>query len=372
VPLDVPLGKLGEVLGDGTGASVSLRGGPVVLPHQTFGEVGMDAGSTVQVDGLAVQVVAGPVAGNGRARGYQAGRQVQRARWPVSRGRLALSAAVAGAWRSGLSSPAVRCSEADRSLRHRLWPSSPARQRKRGGRPSASPCQRAETSALSSAGEARLWRAPGVCEVVVRPGPFERAVRSRSPYGLTVVVYKDYVVYPPTPSPLRLIERPGAHVPETGAGVSTNVARSVENWAKTTFAATGALRPAGLGLAGKAQVLEEWRPRSGRAWSPGFGSRSRARTASPSTKRRGTSARLQPPESVLRFRERLLSAGGRTAGSPGGAGPAAVGGAARLRLAEERAGADDAATCRPYGLGAPAVEGGPLDRGLLPFRRHPN
>jgi hypothetical protein len=82
-------------------------------------------------------------------------------------------------------------------------------------------------------------------------------------YGLTVVVYKGYVVYPPTPSPLPFVEPAGSQVPETGTWVKANVAHSVEKWATATFAPTGALRPAGLVLAGRVHVLDEWRPPSG-------------------------------------------------------------------------------------------------------------
>ena len=45
----------------------------------------------------------------------------------------------------------------------------------------------------------------------------------------------------------------------------TGLGRAAEDWAGATFAPAGALRPAGLGLAGKVHVLDEWRPRSGPA-----------------------------------------------------------------------------------------------------------
>jgi hypothetical protein len=164
------------------------------------------------------------------------------------------------------------------------------------------------------------WSAPGLLSEQFVVGGHGGA------YGLSVVVYKGYLVYPPTPSPLPFVEPAGPPVPETGTWAKTDVASLVDHWAAATFAAAGALRPADLALAGKAQVLDEWRPRSGASLV--------ARVQVPLGSAGGFAA-YEARQTLAGAQEAVL--GGRQA---------VVGSAARLKLAEDQAGADDLAAQR--------------------------
>lgn len=322
VPLDVPVGDLAEVLAEGAGvetvASVSLRSGQLILPHETLGKLGVGAGSTLQVDELPSPE---PVFGYGAPRGYQTGRR------PVSRGHRAFFGAVAaavvvgmffagGAVQGGGQGPPAPAAVKLAKAAADAWMS---------GKRFSGPARGDVGSLLGRRGPAVTayvepagsWSAPGLLSEQFVVGS------SAGTYGLSVVVYKGYVVYPPTPSPLPFVEPPGAHVPETGTSATANMDQSVTNWAIATFAPAGALRPADLGLAGRVQVLDEWRPRSGADLV--------ARVEVPLASADGFTAH-EAREELLAAQEAVLT--GRRA---------VVGGAVGLRRAEDKAKADDTA-----------------------------
>ena len=265
VPLGVPVGELGEAIGDAVGAggaaSVSLRG-QVVLPHQTLAEAGAGAGSTLTVGDLPWSQASEPVP-------VCVGRGVRGGRRPVGHASLALfgtlsSVLAVGAFFAGgaalggaKGAPVALAAKLARAAAQ-AWVSGKPFSGRAGGDVGADLGHRGPPlgGALEPAG---WWSTPGLLsEQFVVGGP-------DGAYGLSVVVYKGYVVFPPTPSPLPFVEPPGAHVAETGITVRTGLGRYAEDWAKATFGPTGALRPAGLGLAGNVQILDEWQPRSGAA-----------------------------------------------------------------------------------------------------------
>ncbi len=324
VPLDVPAGVLGGPLCESAaveGMSALVRRGQVVLPHQALGGTGVvGAGPISQVDELPAHV-AEPVIAHRGPRGYPAAPR------PVRRERRALSGAVAGAVAAGI------CFAGGAVLRGGPGASVPAAARL--GRSAAQAWlsgQRFSGPTRGDVGALLDRRGPALTGHLEpagswsTPGLLSQQFVVSSPagtFGLSVVVYKGYIVYPPTPSPLPFVEPPGAQVPETGTWVKTDVARSVENWASATFAPTGALRPANLALSGAAQVLDEWRPRSGASLV--------ARVQVPLASTDGFAA-YGARQALIAARQAVLA--GRLA---------AEGSAARLRLAEEQAAADDTA-----------------------------
>lgn len=285
VPVDVPMGQLAPGLGAEVGAAVvagvTLHGQDIP-PSRTLTEAGVRAGSVIVVNSpdspptgrgrsdLAAGGAAwrAPVGLQRRARTGQVQRRSPGRRAAMGTGVAALigvSMLIGGAT-FGSSSPASRSTPpaaialADQAAQTWLsakdftgprLPSVPADLTRQGG---------PITASVEAVGFSTGHR--------ITEGLFIVNPATGGPFGLSVVIFKGRVAYPPsvTPLPFATSVPAGSEpaVPQSGKIVAPSLTGATQTWAKSTFPPAGSTSLA-LSLAGNVKILDQWKPSSGPA-----------------------------------------------------------------------------------------------------------
>lgn len=296
VASNVPAGRLAQSLGDAVGVTVvarlSVRGGDVVHPAQTLGEVGVRAGSVILVDepgapglvnhgvgGGAVSLESGsyqqywtrPQATRGRGRGHFGRTRRERTVLAAAVAVLAVVAFLLGGALTGgprsPSSPPVSNRLASRAVTAWLADKPFNGPRLTGVSANLGRSGGPVTATVEAAGSSS---ADGIVsqQFIVVPA-------TGKPYGLSVVLYKGKVAYPVTLTGIQFAESgagagagAGAPiVPQTGAIVAPSATGPAQAWAQATFGpgATSPVTALGFGLSGSTKVLNQWDPKTGAA-----------------------------------------------------------------------------------------------------------
>lgn len=286
VPADVPVGQLASLLGAAVGvkvvSSISLRDGRNLSPSVTLAEAGVRNASVILVDAPEASArPAGPPrwAGNGIRGEGRAGRQPAATtpgrtragrgsptRWlTLGAGLVAIVviSAFVGATVFGTGSTAGTAPGGAKRLA--AW----AADAWMTGKTFAGPRLAGVPADLGRSGPAvggSLEEVGSSTNGEITDVLFIASPPEGQPFGLGIVVYQDKIAYPPsvTGLPFATPAHPGAvtAVPEGGKIVAPAATAEALSWAKVTFPA-GSSSP--YALAGKAKVLNQWRPAGGPA-----------------------------------------------------------------------------------------------------------
>lgn len=285
VPVDVPMGQLAPGLGAEVGAAVvagvTLHGQDIP-PSRTLTEAGVRAGSVIVVNSpdspptgrARSDLAAGGAAGRapvGLQRRAQTG-QVQRrspGRWAAARlvglgigvaALIVVSMLIGGATfasnsTASSSTPAAAIALAGQAAQRWLSAkdftgprlgSVPADLTRQGGPITAS----VEAVGFSTGHS-------------ITEGLFIVDPATGSPFGLSVVIFKGHLAYPPSVTPLPFATSVPAGsvpaVPQSGKIVAPSLTGAAQTWAQTTFPPSGVTSLA-LSLAGNVKILDQWKP----------------------------------------------------------------------------------------------------------------
>jgi hypothetical protein len=286
---DVPVGRLAADIGQAVGVTVvarlSVRNGETISPAETLADAGVRAGSMLLVDSPDASGIApGTPIPLGDSRSYWEGQPAQHhtpnrdrpptrrprpamfgvigagiaavsmligatvfgggnsARAATSRSTLAVGYQAANAWVNGTSFNARRLGDVPANL----------------GRSGPAPKGTVEAVSASTSNDItnQLF--------IVTPA-------TGSAFGLSVVIFKDQLAYPPTVTPLPFAATIPAgqtpSVPQTGKIVANTAAQPANAWAAATFSPSS---PTGQSLGfvvdGKAEVVAQWDPARGAAF----------------------------------------------------------------------------------------------------------
>lgn len=366
VPLGVPAGELAARLGAAVGVTVisrvSVAGGPPVPPGETFAEAGVRAGSVIHIDApnsrrlTVAPAAAGPPLPHPSRPAFaphMTPRRRSTRQWVgATAGVLALIAASmaigAAAFGGDGSSATTTGPDSARALAAKAATAWVSGARFDGARAPAvpaglgrsGPANGGTVQAIGSSASAGIT---DVLFIITPPG-------GAAPYGLSVVIYRRAVAYPPTLAPLpfatSIPSGGAAFVPQTGKIVPPSAGKMAGRWASSVLgspANPGALP--GYGTAGPPKVLDEWQPAAGadrvaRIQVPLAGPSARDLTVSRALATRDTAA-VTAAQNAAASETAAVTAAQAAAAKAAPAGPAAAA-AANKQLAASRRALDDA------------------------------